>query len=49
MLFQGVDAARGVRAAIRRQIGFLPQDFQPLRHLTGAEYLVHCARLRGLG
>ena len=47
--FRGVDAASArARAAIRRQIGFLPQDFQPLRHLTGAEYLVHCARLRGL-
>ncbi|MEK6375247.1 MAG: ATP-binding cassette domain-containing protein [Acidobacteriota bacterium] len=47
--FQGMDGASGrARAAIRRQIGFLPQDFQPLRHLTGAEYLVHCARLRGL-
>jgi ABC-2 type transport system ATP-binding protein len=49
MTFQGDDAAGGrARSAIRRQIGFLPQDFQPLRHLTGAEYLVHCARLRGL-
>src|SRR5438045_1220064 len=44
MYFQGIDAASGhARTAIRRQIGFLPQDFQPLRHLTGAEYLVHCA------
>ena len=43
MCFDGVDAARGrARAAIRRQIGFLPQDFQPLRHLTGVEYLIHC-------
>lgn len=49
MHFQGVNAASGqARMAIRRQIGFLPQDFQPVRHLTGAEYLVHCARLRGL-
>jgi ABC-type multidrug transport system ATPase subunit len=49
MHFQGVDASRGrARSAIRRQIGYLPQDFQPLRHLTGAEYLVHCARLRGV-
>src|SRR5947207_12323044 len=47
MWFDGVDAARGgARSAIRRQIGFLPQDFQPLRHLTGAEYLIHCAQLR---
>ena len=49
MHFDGVDAASArARATIRRQIGFLPQDFQPLRHLTGAEYLVHCARLRGV-
>ena len=49
MRFNGVDAGRGrARSAIRRQIGFLPQDFQPLRHLTGVEYLVHCARLRGV-
>jgi ABC-type multidrug transport system ATPase subunit len=49
MHFDGLDAASPrARAAIRRQIGYLPQDFQPLRHLTGAEYLVHCARLRGL-
>jgi ABC-2 type transport system ATP-binding protein len=47
--FQGLDASRGrTRAAIRRQIGFLPQDFQPLRHLTGVEYLIYCAGLRGL-
>src|SRR4026207_1132417 len=40
--FQGIDAAgRRAPAAIRKEIGFLPQDFQPLRHLTGAEYLVH--------
>src|SRR5437588_8691111 len=49
MHFDGVDAASArARATIRRQIGYLPQDFQPLRHLTGAEYLVHCARLRGV-
>src|SRR5947207_716425 len=49
MRFDGVDAASGrARAAIRRHIGYLPQDFQPLRHLTGAEYLIHCAQLRGV-
>ncbi len=32
--------------AIRRRIGFLPQDFHPIGHLTGREYLLHCARLR---
>ena len=34
------------RAAIRRRIGYLPQDFPPIGHLTGREYLTHCARLR---
>src|SRR5689334_13376494 len=34
------------RAAIRRSIGYLPQDFQPIGHLTGLEYLVHSARMR---
>jgi ABC-2 type transport system ATP-binding protein len=49
MYVDGIDASRGAaHAAIRRLIGFLPQDFQPIRHLTGHEYLVHCARLRGL-
>jgi ABC-2 type transport system ATP-binding protein len=44
-----MDAAHGrTRAAIRGQIGYLPQDFQPLRDLTGAEYLIHCARMRGV-
>jgi ABC-type multidrug transport system ATPase subunit len=37
------------RREILRGIGYLPQDFRPLGHLTGYEYLVHCARLRGLG
>ncbi len=34
------------RRALRRQIGFLPQDFAPLAGLTGGEYLAHCGRLR---
>jgi ABC-2 type transport system ATP-binding protein len=37
---------RGTRSAIRRAIGFLPQDFHPIGALTGFEYLVHCARMR---
>ena len=45
--YDGLDPdAWGTRSRIRRTIGFLPQDFQPIRHLTGFEYLVHCARLR---
>src|SRR5438876_1211398 len=46
--FGGLAPRGRARAAIRQQIGYLPQDFQPLRHLTGVEYLVHCARLRGV-
>ena len=47
--FSELDPRDGrARAAIRGQIGYLPQDFQPLRHLTGVEYLIHCARLRGV-
>ncbi|HSK75906.1 MAG TPA: ATP-binding cassette domain-containing protein [Thermoanaerobaculia bacterium] len=46
-VYDGLDAARPTaRAAIRSRIGFLPQDYQPIRHLTGREYLLHCARLR---
>ena len=49
-VYDGYDAAHGSnRAIIRRTIGYLPQDFQPIRHLTGFEYLVHCARLRDTG
>jgi ABC-type multidrug transport system ATPase subunit len=49
LFYDGLDASRpGDRAAIRRRIGYLPQDFQPLGHLTGQEYLLHCARLRHL-
>ena len=46
--YDGLDPATGSdRGKIRSSIGYLPQDFQPIRHLTGFEYLVHCARLRG--
>jgi ABC-type multidrug transport system ATPase subunit len=46
-LYDGLDPARGsARRKIRSAIGYLPQDFQPIRHLSGLEYLVHCARLR---
>lgn len=46
-IYDGLDAgSRRTRAAIRRRIGFLPQDYQPIGHLTGREYLTHCARLR---
>ncbi len=45
--FDGLDPRqRGARGTIRRMLGFLPQDFQPVRHLSGLEYLIHCARLR---
>jgi ABC-type multidrug transport system ATPase subunit len=46
-VYDGLDAARPeARAAIRRLVGYLPQDFQPIGHLSGREYLLHCARLR---
>jgi ABC-type multidrug transport system ATPase subunit len=45
--YEGLDAARsGNGAAIRRLIGYLPQDFAPLPDLTGLEYVEHCAELR---
>jgi ABC-type multidrug transport system ATPase subunit len=47
--FGGLDAARGRhRAAIRRQIGYLPQAYQPVPSLSAREYLRHCAELRGV-
>ncbi|HEX4961348.1 MAG TPA: ATP-binding cassette domain-containing protein [Thermoanaerobaculia bacterium] len=46
-IYDGLDAAaRQARSEIRRRIGFLPQDYHPIGHLTGREYLAHCARLR---
>ncbi len=46
-LYDGADPRRAAnRAGIRRSIGYLPQDFQPIAHLTGLEYLVHSARMR---
>jgi ABC-type multidrug transport system ATPase subunit len=48
-VYDGLDAARpSLRGEIRRRIGYLPQDYHPLPHLTGEEYLLHCARLRGM-
>jgi ABC-2 type transport system ATP-binding protein len=48
-VYDGLDAARArLRPAIRRRIGYLPQDYRPLGHLTGREYLGHIARLRGV-
>jgi len=46
-IYDGLDAAsRQSRGAIRVRLGYLPQGFHPLGHLTGREYLAHCARLR---
>jgi ABC-2 type transport system ATP-binding protein len=48
-VYDGLDAAQArLRGAIRKRIGYLPQDYRPLPHLTGEEYLLHCSRLRGL-
>ncbi len=47
--FDGLDATRGRdRELIRGRIGYLPQSYQPVPSLTGREYLLHCARLRGV-
>ena len=47
--YDGLDATRARdRAVIRSRIGYLPQDYQPLRAASGREYLLHCARLRGV-
>ena len=49
-IYDGLDAAsRRARGEIRRRIGYLPQDYSPIGHLTGREYLTHCARLREVG
>jgi len=48
-VYDGLDAAEArLRPAIRRLIGYLPQDYRPLGHLTGREYLTWMARLRGV-
>jgi ABC-2 type transport system ATP-binding protein len=48
-IYDGLDARSAIaRPKIRGTIGYLPQDFQPIRHLTGREYLLHCARMRGV-
>lgn len=48
--YAGLDPSRSAdRAAIRRMIGYLPQDFAPVAALTGREYLLHCGRLRRFG
>ena len=47
--YGGLDPARPRdRAEIRRRIGYVPQEFHPIGCLTGIEYLLHCARLRGV-
>lgn len=49
MEFFSLDPRRASdRAAIRALIGFLPQNFAPIGHLTGFEYLLHCARVRNV-
>jgi ABC-2 type transport system ATP-binding protein len=46
---RGLDVARPRdRPRILRGLGYLPQSFEPVRTLTGWEYLAHCARLRGV-
>jgi len=48
-LYAGFDSASSrARPAIRKTIGYLPQDFRPIAYLTGFEFLVHCGRLRNI-
>jgi ABC-2 type transport system ATP-binding protein len=48
-IYDGLNARRARhRGRIRSSIGYLTQDFSPVRELTGREYLTHCARLRRL-
>jgi len=43
----GLDARHASnRSRIRSLIGYLPQDFHAIGHLTGLEYLIYCAELR---
>jgi len=47
--YDGLDPRRLLdRPRIRAAIGYLPQDFQTVGHLTGREYLRYCAGLRGV-
>lgn len=46
-VYQDLDAGRRHdRPKIRQCIGYLPQDFAPIGHLSGREYLRHCGQLR---
>ena len=45
----GMDASSAAnRTRIRSVIGYLPQSFQTAGYLTGFEYLLYCADLRGV-
>lgn len=45
----GLDAATAAkRKQIRGWIGYLPQNFSSIPYLTGKEYLLYCACLRGV-
>jgi len=47
--YHGLNPARSRdRGRVLADIGYLPQEFFPVAHLTGSEYLTHCARLRGV-
>jgi ABC-type multidrug transport system ATPase subunit len=46
-LWQGVDAVREP-LALRRELGYLPQDFGVYPKLTGREFLLYLGRLKGL-
>lgn len=47
-VYFGVPATARNRPKIRAMLGYLPQDFVPITGLSGLEYLLYCAELRGV-
>lgn len=45
-VYFGTPDAYRFRAAIRRMVGYLPQDFMPVSSLSGFDYLMMCGELR---
>jgi len=47
-VYFGIEDSARNRPKIRSMIGYLPQDFLPITGLSGLEYLLYCAELRGV-
>ncbi|MCP3956914.1 MAG: ATP-binding cassette domain-containing protein [bacterium] len=45
-VYFGIGDSPAHRSQIRRMIGYLPQEFEPVATLSGIEYLMMCAELR---